>query len=138
MTDAPQTDGRIDDPGDTLGMLVDALSNPRRRAVIRYLANEPRVCTLDEITDAIADLETDGRVGSQDRKRVYVSLYQTHLDALEEANIITTDSNGHEIWRGIRFNQARAVLQAAEDSVTERPEESLLADVVTRFVEALR
>jgi hypothetical protein len=49
---------------------------------------------MDELAEQIAAWENDVEVGeltSQQRKRVYVSLYQTHLPKLAEAGIVNYD-----------------------------------------------
>jgi hypothetical protein len=71
------------------------LQNPRRRAVLRYLAGESPT-TQGELAEHIAGLENDvdpAAVSSTQRKRVYISLYQSHLPKLDEAGAIDFDRN---------------------------------------------
>lgn len=70
------------------------LSNSRRLAVLRYLADEAASVSMKELTNYIASRENDIRVEhleSQQYKRVYVSLYQTHIPHLDEAGVLVHD-----------------------------------------------
>ncbi len=73
----------------------DALRVERRRAALQYLMeNEDNAAPLGEIAEAIAASEYDttpANLGSQDRKRIYVGLYQTHVPRLEEYGLVSVD-----------------------------------------------
>lgn len=89
---------------DTLPMDVvfDILKNRRRRLVIRYLAEESASTTLSDLAEHIAALENDKPVGSlssAERKRVYVSLYQSHLPKMDDADVIDFDSDRGTVER---------------------------------------
>ena len=67
------------------------LKNSRRRHVLRFLLNEQRRVSLAELAVHIAAHENDvptGAVTSAQRKRVYVSLYQSHLPKLDEVGAV--------------------------------------------------
>lgn len=72
----------------------ELLSNARRRAILKLLAeNEPM--DKSDLSEHVASIEYEKPINeltSQERKRVYISLTQSHLDRLEEANVIK--SNG--------------------------------------------
>lgn len=72
----------------------DLLSNARRRFVISYLRSQDGPVALNELSQRLAAQENDTPVDEltdQQIKRIYVSLYQTHLPKLEEAELIEYD-----------------------------------------------
>jgi len=80
--------------------VFDILSNPRRRCVIHYLKrhNDRRV-DVRELVEYVAAWENDTTVkqlGSDERKRVYTALRQSHLDRMADVGILEYDSDrGH-------------------------------------------
>ena len=77
--------------------IFDLLSNHRRRMVLHHLRQNGTSAEVSEIAAAVAALENDTTVEEltdQQRKRVYVSLYQTHLPKMAEMNIIEYDKEG--------------------------------------------
>ena len=80
--------------------IFDLLSNHRRRMVLYYLRRNGRSAEVNEIAAAVAAIENDTTVEEltdQQRKRVYVSLYQTHLPKMAEMNIIEYDKDGGQV-----------------------------------------
>lgn len=75
-------------------VVFELLSSPRRRYVLYLLreADEPvELTTLAEQVSAWEnDVEVD-EITEQERKRVYVSLYQTHIPRLDEAGVVEYD-----------------------------------------------
>ncbi len=80
----------------TKGDIFDVLRNKRRRYLLHYLlAHDPPV-ELGELATRIAAWEYDTpleAVSSEQRKRVYTTLQQTHLPKLDEADIVEFDSD---------------------------------------------
>ncbi|MFC7021022.1 MULTISPECIES: DUF7344 domain-containing protein [Haloarcula] len=80
--------------------VFDILSSPRRRYVLHYLRTEESPIELTALAEEVAAWENDTTVeklSSQDRKRVYVSLYQTHIPKLSEAGLIEYDSESGDV-----------------------------------------
>jgi DNA-binding transcriptional ArsR family regulator len=80
--------------------LFQILSNSRRRHIIYYLSEEGTELSLKELATKIAAVEADvpeSTITSEERQRVYISLYQTHLPKLEEANIVTYDEDDRTV-----------------------------------------
>ena len=80
--------------------VFDILSSPRRRYVLHYLRTEESPIELTALAEEVAAWENDTTVenlSSQDRKRVYVSLYQTHIPKLSEAGLIEYDSESGSV-----------------------------------------
>lgn len=76
--------------------ILEVLSNRRRRQVITYLQEGNGTATAGELAEHIAAAENDtsvAQVSSDQRKRVYVSLYQHHLPMLDDANVVDYDRN---------------------------------------------
>ncbi len=96
---AVDVDLAIDDNVDSV---LDTLSNPRRREVIHRVADlqasergtQPTI-DISDLAEYIASVEDGGEgiddAGWNQRQRVYVSLYQTHLPKLAERDAITYD-----------------------------------------------
>lgn len=75
-------------------LVFDILSSQRRRMVLFYLRQLDGMAQVNEIAKEIASMENDLPVEEltrQQKKRVYVSLYQTHLPKLAQAGIIDYD-----------------------------------------------
>lgn len=69
--------------------------------MLRYLARS-ETTTQGELAEHIAAVENDvdrSEVTSTQRKRVYISLYQSHLPKLEEAGAIDFDENRGTVER---------------------------------------
>jgi len=75
-------------------LVFDLLSSQRRRMILYYLHQQEGTATVNEISKEIASMENDVPVEDltrQQQKRVYVSLYQTHLPKLAQAGVIDYD-----------------------------------------------
>jgi hypothetical protein len=80
--------------------MFDILSSSRRRYTLYYLRQQREPVQLTDLAEELAAWENDTTVeelSSQARKRVYVSLYQTHAPKLQEAGLITYDADTGEI-----------------------------------------
>jgi len=72
-------------------LVFEILSNRRRRLVLHYLRESGEPCTIQEMAEEIAARENDVStedLTAQERKRVYVSLYQTHIPKLAETGLV--------------------------------------------------
>ncbi|WP_336023527.1 DUF7344 domain-containing protein [Halobellus salinisoli] len=73
----------------------DLLSNARRRFVLRRLQQQRGGIELSDLAEELA-AEENGlappELSAQQRKRTYVSLYQTHIPKLADANVVRYDS----------------------------------------------
>lgn len=77
------------------GEIFKLLSNHRRRYTIHYCKQHNGGVSLSELAEQIAAWEHDKEVNeitSDERKRVYTSLQQTHLNRLEDAGMITQEN----------------------------------------------
>lgn len=102
-SDAPDTS---DEPAPPLSKdtIFELLKNQRRRHVLRYLADDPGPVRLRDLAERIAAWENDkpiGALSSDERKRVYVGLYQCHLTKMDDAGVV-------------EFNQDRGLIAVGE------------------------
>lgn len=76
----------------SVGEIFDLLKNERRRQVIAFLkTQDDNTASLSRLAEHIAALENEieeTQVTSTQRKRVYISLYQTHLPKLDDYGVI--------------------------------------------------
>lgn len=82
-------------------LVFGMLSNERRRWALKYLAGNDNETTLSDLAEYIASIENDkpeAALTSDERKRVYVGLYQVHLPKMDDADIID-------------YNQARGTIE---------------------------
>jgi len=107
--------------------LYSVLSVSRRRDVVRYLeekTGENSLADLGEMATHIAGIH-EGKnpveVTSSERKRVYVSLYQHHLEKLDEQDVISYDKNRGTVETGEAFD----IVKEFVDDGFEDPEEYL-------------
>jgi len=85
-----------DQEGLTPDDVFDILSNHRRRMVLYFLRQNGDSVTVNDLAEQIAARENEvpiEELTSQRRKRVYVSLYQTHLPKMADMNLIEYDSD---------------------------------------------
>jgi hypothetical protein len=77
--------------------VFDILSNRRRRQIIYYLQERGGEAPLRDVANAVAGWEEDEEpenVTEKQSRRVYVSLYQSHVPRLTEVGLIEHDDTG--------------------------------------------
>lgn len=105
-----------------LDVVFELLKNERRRRVLRYLNEGSESTTLRTLAEHIAGLEYDkppDALSSDERKRVYIGLYQCHLPKLDDAGVIDFESNRGTVERTTRADQLLGYI----DRLTDRDEE---------------
>lgn len=78
----------------------DLLSNSRRRYVISALRERKEPMGLNDLSRQLAAWENDvdqDELTDQQVKRIYVSLYQTHIPKLSEAGVVSYDQETGEV-----------------------------------------
>ena len=78
------------------GVVFDILRNERRRRVLRHLDDVDGRATLGEMAERLAAVENDkpeSQITSQERKRLYVGLYQCHLPRMDESGAVAFDDD---------------------------------------------
>ncbi|MFW6384733.1 MAG: DUF7344 domain-containing protein [Halodesulfurarchaeum sp.] len=90
-----------------IDQVFEVLKNQRRRYVLQYLTEEDDEVSIGELAEQIAAWEygKDVRqISSQERKRVYVGLYQCHLPKMDDVGAIS-------------YNKPRGNIEAGENIV---------------------
>jgi hypothetical protein len=85
----------------SIDMTFEVLKNQRRRWVLRYLNEHEGAVSLSDLSEHVAALENGKSVGelsSQERKRVYVGLYQCHLPKMADMGFV-------------KFNKSRGIIE---------------------------
>lgn len=101
-----------------LDQVFHILRNRRRRDVLRYLSDAPKQVTLGELAEHIAARECEKPVGqlrSQERKRVYVALYQCHLPRMAGSDAVRFERDRGTIESGPDFAQFVRYLPDTEE-----------------------
>lgn len=89
------------------------LSAKRRRRVLEFMAEHGDQTTLSDLADHIAAMENDTEIrllSSQQRKRVYVALYQCHLPKMSDADVVEFDKNRGLVEPGSNIDQLEPYL----------------------------
>lgn len=92
-TDAPETDLATE-------TIFRVLTEARRRYVVHYLKQVGHSVPVGDLAEQVAAWENDKRIEeitSKERKRVYVSLYQSHLPTMAEEGIVRYDEDRGEV-----------------------------------------
>lgn len=100
-------------------VVFDILSSARRRYAISILNQRAQPMQLTELAEEIAALEMDCSVDDltkQQRKRVYVSLYQTHVPKMEEVGIVSYDADEGTVELASRVSEVDEFLTESDET----------------------
>ncbi|WP_049926235.1 DUF7344 domain-containing protein [Halopiger goleimassiliensis] len=106
----------VDDEVEELskGEIFEVLRNQRRRYVLHYLKQDDRPVELGDLAQQVAAWEYEtalDEVTPDQRKRVYTTLQQTHLPKMDEAGILSFDSNAGVIQATERTHDISVYLE---------------------------
>jgi len=93
--------------------VFEVLKSPRRRYALYYLRREGGETELSDLTEQVAAWENETTLAAlttEQRKRVYISLYQTHLPKLDEADIVDYDRDAGVVRLGDRASDLNLYL----------------------------
>lgn len=101
-------------------VVFELLKNHRRRNVLTHIRDHGETA-LGDLAEAIAAEENDTTVtdlSADERKRVYIGLYQTHLPKMDGAGVVEYDQNRGVVSAGPAIDQALRYLEptAADDA----------------------
>lgn len=91
LTSVLRRDSNTVADGIDVATVADLISNERRRHVCSYAARElgsDEAATLGEIAEHVAAVEHGVDYDSGERKSVYITLYQCHIDDLVDAGVL--------------------------------------------------
>lgn len=103
----------------TTDKAYDILSHKRRRYAIHHLkqVNEPvSVRDLAEQVAAWENKKSIEQLDAQERKRVYVSLYQSHLETLDKKDIIEYDNQRGVVELNDYVEESELYMEVVSDS----------------------
>lgn len=111
--------------GIDLGDIMELLRPRRRRLVFDYLREqEGGEASFNEIVDYACREEFGLGYGTQERKRVYVALYQNHMPTLDSAGVVHFDGTGEQdpVKTGPEFDRVVRVYDNLRVTVAEENE----------------
>lgn len=77
-------------------VLYEALSQTRRRYALHCLKQRDEPVTVQELAEQVAAWENDKEIdalASQERKRVYIAFYQSHLPTMDDTGLVEYDED---------------------------------------------
>lgn len=90
--------------------IADILHNERRiQTLIAFESADEEGLTVSDLAERIAECEHGSEFDADDRKRVYVALYQTHIPTLESADVVAVDRG--VVTPGKRFKMVVSALR---------------------------
>ncbi|WP_049888851.1 DUF7344 domain-containing protein [Natronococcus occultus] len=107
------------------------LQNERRRMVLEYLQETDDSVRMRDVAEQVAAWENDTTVEeltSDQRQRVYIPLYQSHLPKLDKAGIIDYQQNRGVVERRPLARQLDYYLNADSNASTNDASEAKEAD----------
>lgn len=115
--------------------IFDLLSADRRQAVLRYLDQNDGTGKLGEIAEFIASEECDcpvEQLNSQQRKRVYVGLYQCHLPKMDDSGVVEYDKHRGTIELQDSVTQLLPYMESTdEDAENDEDADGIDAEYIT-------
>lgn len=109
-----------------LDEVFTALDHSRRRYLLYTLVNERSEETLSELATNIVAWEQDKpteEVTNEERRRVHVSLYHSHIPKLADLNVLEYREGEDIIVRARNTEQVKGVLDGAGAELDSRQED---------------
>lgn len=97
----------------TIEDATEVLKSERRRRAVEFL-NQNREAEFSEIADAVAEAEFGPDYDSEERKRVYVALYQSHMPKLKERGVVEYQGTANPVEQGPAFETTVRYLRALQ------------------------
>ncbi|EMA65560.1 DUF7344 domain-containing protein [Halorubrum kocurii] len=124
------------------GEIFDLLKNSRRRSIIQYLRANDGYAELNDVAEHIAAEENDITVrelSSDQRKRVYIGLYQCHLPKMDTLGVVEYDKNRGTIELQDSVSQLLAYMDPVDtdDDEEPAPDRDWLAPAIAAVVVAV-
>ncbi|MFB6360162.1 MAG: hypothetical protein ABEH59_02460 [Halobacteriales archaeon] len=99
--------------------LYEMLADKRRRYAIHYLKQRQEPVSVRELAEQVAAWENAKSVDalrSQERKRVYIALYQSHLPSMDEAGLIHYDEDASTAELADMFDDLKIYLEIVPEA----------------------
>ncbi|WP_336035105.1 DUF7344 domain-containing protein [Halobacterium yunchengense] len=107
-----------------LDVTFEILKNRRRRLVLQYVRDTDEPTTIGELAEHIAAIENDTTVqqlNAQQRKRVYIGLYQCHLPKMDDAGVVAFNQDRGRIEPGPNVEPLYDYLDVGAEEPGEDP-----------------
>ncbi|GAB7095417.1 hypothetical protein JCM30237_25700 [Halolamina litorea] len=111
----------------SLDIIFEMLRNRRRQLVLEFLRDREETVTIGELAEHIAAIENDTTVrqlNAQQRKRVYIGLYQCHLPKMDDVDVIDFNQSRGRIEPGEHIEPLYEYLDVANGENEEEAEEA--------------
>ncbi|NIB98522.1 hypothetical protein [Halobacterium sp. R2-5] len=120
-----------------LDITFEILKNRRRRLVLEYVRDTEEPVTIGELAEHIAAIENDTTVqqlDAQQRKRVYIGLYQCHLPKMDDAGVVDFNQGRGRIEVGNHVESLYEYLDVgAEEESGSAPSQTAYAGGIAAF-----
>ena len=116
----------------TKDKIFHILQTQRRRHALRYLKEHDTPVEMRDLAEQVAAWENDTTVqalASNERQRVYIALYQSHLPKLDEEGIIEYNKSRGIVERGQLADEFDPYLESSNHDATDSDTETGEADV---------
>jgi DNA-binding transcriptional ArsR family regulator len=100
-----------------LDRVFEILKNKRRREVLRHLRDQSGQVDLGDLAEHVAAVENDTTtqaLTTDERKRVYVGLYQCHLPKMDDIDIVDFNQDRGYVELGDTASQLDSYLDTRE------------------------
>jgi hypothetical protein len=107
----------------SLDIIFEMLRNRRRQLVLEYLRERDETVTIGDLAEHIAAIENDTTVrqlNAQQRKRVYIGLYQCHLPKMDDVGVIDFNQSRGRIAPGRHIEPLYEYLDVANGETTSK------------------
>lgn len=96
--------------------VLDALAHPRRRHLLRELADEGPEVSLRQLAAGVAAAESEDSDGATDelRQRVYVSLFHRHVPKLDDQGFVEYDDEA-DVVRAVNLDPLQPINEILGD-----------------------
>ena len=94
--------------------IYDALADQRRRYALHHLKQVDEPVSVRSLAEQVAAWENEKTVAeltSQERKRVYIALYQYHLDTLDDQGLVDYDEEASTVTVSPAFDDVDVYLE---------------------------
>lgn len=119
QTDDASAESHPDDCELSKDEIFHILQNERRRNVLQYIADTDEPVRMRDVAEQVAAWEHETTVQeltSDQRQRVYIPLYQSHLPKLDKVGLIEYQQNRGIVERKPLADQVDRYLQAKPES----------------------
>lgn len=117
--DGEGADSDVASPDVSRDRIFDALKNNRRRLVLRHLHDRAEPVTVNDLVEHVAAVENDttpAELTDDQRKRVYVGLYQSHLPRLDDMEFVEFEQDEGTVALGPAGPILEQYLYVGEDA----------------------